>query len=409
MESSRSNYSQLKSFCQVQTPAGDDRFVGFRVIDDSPEVWFPLGYKFPTTFEQLQSDISDLIFTIQRASQAFPELELGQERDAGKGIAELPFQDYMILIEDYLQTSALYSETLSEHRKSTSGVISWPLTIAKLKPGLSASNQPIYLEFITKRVRTNEDALVTLIHEHCLSVAFSTIGWLFTSRQFPRPRLKQPTEEHLHIVARRLGTVFNDRNRRLLTAMFNILSRDSTAQKGNFEFGTDRFEYAWEYMIDRAFGEQVDEKRKYFPNAEWELVAGEKRTPAPLEPDTIMFENGNLYVLDAKYYRFGVTGDPAHLPGTSDIGKQVIYGQYARRIAGADVKEIYNAFIIPGEISSTDRWCGLAAIARPSWIDQPKSYERVMTVVVDTAYLLRNYEDLGSSQRRTLSATIENN
>lgn len=407
MESNSFTYAQLKSYCQVQTPYGEDRFVGFRVVDNSPEVWFPLGYRFPSEFEQLQADISSLIVAIQRAAQSFPEIELGQERGSGSGITELPFQDYMVLIEDYLRTSALYSETLSEFQKSTSGVISWPRTIAKLTPALSSSKQPVYLEFITRHIRTNEDALVTLIHEHCLARAFNTIGWLFTSIRFPRPRLVHTTEEHLHIVARRLGTVFNDRSRRLLTAMFNILSRDSTMQSGNYEFGTDRFEYVWEYMIDRAFGEKIEEKRKYFPSAEWELVAGKTRIPAPLEPDTIMVDVANLYVLDAKYYRFGVTGDPAHLPGTSDIGKQVIYGQYARKITAEDVKAIFNSFIIPGEVTTARDWCELVAIARPSWIDAPESFEHIMTVVVDTAFLLRNYDDIGSAYKRELSRVVE--
>lgn len=408
MASNRSTYSQLKSYCRVQDTVGEDRFVGFRIVEDSPEVLFPFGYRFPTEFGELQADISSLIITIQRAARTYPEIELEQGKGAGDRIAELPFQDYMVLIQDYLETSALYAETLSEYRKSKSGIISWPRTIAKIGSVLSSSKQPIYLDFITKHIRTNEDALVTLIHEHCLFLAFNTIGWLFTPRKFPEPRLVHTTLEHLHVVARRLGTVFNDRNRRLLTAMFNILSRDSSAQIANFEFGTERFEYVWEYMIDRAFGEQAEEKRKYFPSAEWQLITGRKRIPAPLEPDTIMIDSGNLYVLDAKYYRFGVTDNPSHLPGTSDIGKQVIYGQYARKITAGVVTNVLNAFIIPGKVLSTGTWCRAVALARPSWVDKPKSYEHVLTVVIDTSHLLRHYDDIGVIRKQDLGWLIEN-
>lgn len=408
METNRLTYSRLKSYCQVQTSSSEDRFVGFRILDNSPQVCFPLGYRFPVNYEQLQADIKSLIFTIQRAAHSHPEIKFGREQGDASRIPELPFKDYIVLIEDYLQTSMLYTETLYEYRRSTSGVVSWPHTIARMKPALSSYKQPVYLEFITKRTRRNEDALVTLIHEHCLFLAFNAVGWLFTPRKFPKPRLFSTNEEHLHIVTRRLGTVFNDRNRRILSAMLNILSCDSSSHQGSFEFGTDKFEYAWEYMVDRAFGEHVDEKRKYFPSADWELIAGNIRTPAPLEPDTIMTCSNNLYVLDAKYYRFGITGNPLHLPGTSDIGKQVIYGQYARRVTSGVVESIYNAFIIPGEVSSAVGWCTLVAIAKPNWIDNPKSHEHVMTIIVDTAYLLSNYCNSSDAQKLKLKAAIEN-
>lgn len=404
----RLTYSQLKSFCRVQTHSAASRFVGFRVEDNIPEVLFPLGYKMPSGLEQLQADICSLIISIQHAAQSFPEIELGQKTSENQAIASFPFQDYMFLIKDFLQTSLLYSEKLTEYRRSPSGAISWPRTIANIKPDIIYPNHPIYLEYITKTNRTNDDALMTLIHEYCLSLAFKSIGWLFTSRRFPTPRLTRSTEEHLHLVTRRLGTVFNDRKRHLLISMFNILSRDSGNQKANYEFGTERFEYAWEYMIDRAFGEQVEERRKYFPSAEWQLMTGDKRFPAPLEPDTVMTTLGNLYVLDAKYYRYGVTGIAAHLPGTSDIGKQVIYGQYARKITNGLVNSVFNAFLIPGEVSSSETWIELVALATPTWIDEPQTYEHVATLVIDTTYLLRNYDLVSDKQKKELAQLFEN-
>lgn len=392
----------------MQSATAKSRFVGFKIVDDIPEVWFPLGYKVPSDFEKLQADICSLILSIQHAGQSFPEIELNQRRSGNLGIASLPFQDYMFLIKDYLHTSLLYSEKLSEYRKSSSGSISWPRTIAKMKPDIIHPNQPIYLEYITKSNRTNDDALMTLIHEYCLSLAFNSIGWLFTSRKFPNPRLGHSTEEHLHLVIRRLSTVFNDRKRHLLVSMFNILSCDTSNQNVNYEFGTERFEYVWEYMIDSAFGEKVHDRRKYFPSAEWQLTTGAKRFPAPLEPDTVMTTLGNLYVLDAKYYRYGVTGIATHLPGTSDIGKQIIYGQYARKVTKGLVNSVFNAFLIPGEVSASESWAELVALATPTWIDEPQTYERVATLVIDTTYLLRNYNLVSDKQKQEIAQLIEN-
>ena len=38
-----------------------------------------------------------------------------------------------------------------------------------------------------------------------------------------------------------------------------------------------------------------------------------------LEPDTIMLQNGKCYILDAKYYNYGISWNPNALPASSSI------------------------------------------------------------------------------------------
>ena len=116
-----------------------------------------------------------------------------------------------------------------------------------------------------------------------------------------------------------------------------------------FYFGTDSFEYVWEKLIDRVFG--IKDKQNYFPKTRWKLKGKVKENVA-LEPDSIMLYNNQIYVLDAKYYRYGITGIPIHLPESSSINKQITYGEYIytqRRFKeqyGEDVP-VYNAFLMP--------------------------------------------------------------
>lgn len=106
------------------------------------------------------------------------------------------------------------------------------------------------------------------------------------------------------------------------------------------------FERIWEKMIDRAFG--IEDKDKYFPNTRWLTDYGRNRSNTPLQPDSIMIYNGKVYVLDAKLYRYGCNPHrPDFLPNSSDINKQITYGEYIARTKGVPVDRLYNAFIMP--------------------------------------------------------------
>lgn len=73
-------------------------------------------------------------------------------------------------------------------------------------------------------------------------------------------------------------------------------------------------------------------------------------------------ENQKIFVLDSKYYRYGETKNPNHLPDSSSVVKQIAYAQYIenfeRNSIPDDVKiyldkeqkdQIYNAFIMPAK------------------------------------------------------------
>ena len=59
-----------------------------------------------------------------------------------------------------------------------------------------------------------------------------------------------------------------------------------------------------------------------------------------------------IYVLDAKYYKFGATKSAGDLPGTGSINKQITYGEYIaeqeifKKVHGNNY-QVYNAFLMP--------------------------------------------------------------
>lgn len=95
--------------------------------------------------------------------------------------------------------------------------------------------------------------------------------------------------------------------------------RDKDSDK-NYRYGTYRFEYVWEKMIDKVLG--IENKADYFPKTTW-YVNDNRYNNASLEPDTIMLYGKDVYVLDAKYYKYGVTGKTWDLPEFTSINKQL--------------------------------------------------------------------------------------
>ena len=117
---------------------------------------------------------------------------------------------------------------------------------------------------------------------------------------------------------------------------------------------------------------------------------------SPLEPDSIMPYKGNIYILDAKYYKYGITKNVGDLPDTSSIHKQITYGEYINQRkelhTGPDMK-IYNAFILPYATKKDDGIdyigeLGYIGEAVSDWKKNTETYEHVEGIMLDTKMLM---------------------
>lgn len=203
----------------------------------------------------------------------------------------------------------------------------------------------------------------------------------------------------------------NDRCKILFSAMIKIISCiDGNNSSKKIILGTEYFESIWEQMINKAFG--IKNKSGYFPKTRWLLSGDLKKTKYPLEPDTIMIHDDKTYILDAKYYRYGITGNPDHLPDTSSISKQIIYGEYAFKIKNIPDHKLFNAFLMPYN-SSDDLFAfnspiGNIGVADSSWKENRYQYEQIQGLVLDTKFLMKNYNKEKSKNILMLATAIEN-
>ena len=100
--------------------------------------------------------------------------------------------------------------------------------------------------------------------------------------------------------------------------------------------------------------------------------------------------------MDSKYYRYGITFDPSHLPDTTSIQKQITYGDYIKIAKAGDFDTVYNAFILPyskkdnphRDVFSDD--VVFAGYAHAEWsVEYPHS--KIAIFLIDTTFLIDHW------------------
>ncbi len=386
----------IRDKCRINTNCDSDIFVGITCENEDISINFPIGYAISKDDRGLRSDIFLLLNTIKITTG-----KKNSEIIEGHSIyhdTAFPIQAYMAVIYDFY-SRGYYKEHEAMYGIAKRGKVNWNKTIKTQKLYVQGTSV-YYLNFVTKRNRVNCDELVTLIHEFFVYESFCKIGWLFTGGMPEKPKIEYNEKLFRSILKEKIANTFNDKNRELFINMLAIIDyqADNHFQK-NYRYGTYRFEYVWEAMIDKVYG--ISEKKEYFPKTYW-TIPGKEHANAPLKPDTIMVYKGSVYVLDAKYYKYGVTGKVTDLPQSASIYKQITYGEYIthhekfKKKYGKDFK-VYNAFIMPfnslhSQWKTKDDvlWIGEAyGDWKRDGKPESESYEHIQGVVIDVKHLMK--------------------
>ncbi len=404
LEHNNSSSFSLFDACSYNASLSEkDYFVGIKYDNESLRIHFPLGYKRASTEEELKKDVLNLIGVLSSLSDA-NESFIENQKIAHKENVVFPIHAYLYLIKDFL-TNGYYFEKEVCYTKSTNGKANWAKTARQVKP-LLQNDSVFYTEFITRKVKHNENELISQIHQYCVWESFSKIGWLFSSFVPIKPRIKFNKSLFLSIIKTKLSQTFNEKTMLLFNYMIDVIEfLDKSSETKNFTYGTNEFEYIWESMVDSAFGEK--NKTKYYPHCYWEIDGKEYSSDqlefkqSALRPDTIMItdkgtENQKTFVLDSKYYRYGESKQLNHLPMSGSIIKQIAYAEYIENKENSGElkhksKSIYNAFIMPYESKKADENMKFVGSARTDYKAGDKSYYKIKAILIDTKWLIENH------------------
>ena len=391
-----------------------DKFVGLRFVDGKLSIHFPVGYTKPENADdkQIRLDILNLISVL--SSFGTPESLLHQTDIRLKSTqVTFPIHAYLFVINDFLN-HGYYRSKEQLYKRAPSGKISWSRTIKQIRPQITNENA-VYLEFITHRTNHNEAELITLIHKFCVYESFCKLGFLFSSFVPAKPPIAFNKNFFTSILQAKIAHTFNESELLLFKNMLDIiLYLDSSADKENFIFGTNNFHHIWEQLVDSVYGEK--DKEKFYPKVYWHLNGskadfsfGNSEKRNSLRPDTIMIQNRGkpeqkIFVLDSKYYQYGATKNPNHLPDSASVVKQLAYAEYIdnteiRSKLPEDVRffiksgNIYNAFIMPADNESPENIGYVSAeYVLPQDSEQAeKPYHQIYGILLDIRTLMHSH------------------
>lgn len=383
----------LRDNCIVNNGSDGDDFVGVRFENDDVFVRFPLGFKLSNTEAGLRSDIRLLCHALSLAQKTDTRLA-NQNYDFNRQTI-FPFSSYIYLIEDFLDRGSYFVEPESYFDCNNGGKIHWRKTIKTQNGYLQPNGDLIFQNFVSKKNRLTDQKFLTMLHKYCVYVAFSKFGWLYTDYLPEKMMFSFDRNDALGRLSKAMERTYKDRDLRLFRALYDVINNDSSLMNlsTRFLFGTTSFEHVWEDMIDALFCNQ--EKDVFFPKTRYVLKDAPLYEKSPLIPDSIMSLGDSLYVIDSKYYRFGVTGLPSLLPNGSDINKQITYGEYAYRII-KNTKKVFNCFVLP--FSSENNPFGVVGCTFycPGygvglWRKNNLDFEKVTIVLADAKKIMKAY------------------
>lgn len=406
----------LKGKCRICRHDDEDRFVGLKGDTNAVQVSFPLGYELSETEDDIRRDILQL-FRILSEFKKEEEGYISKRKYDETFTGMFPLNAYLEIILYYME-NGYYKEVEPVYKTRQTGKINWSRTIKQQKPLLylnkdNVTYSPIYTNFTVKLSTLNEDKEITLINQYCVRESFEKVGWIFTSFIPPKSEIPFDKNRFLSVLRTKLSNTNNDVKKRLFRSMIDIIKdKDEKNPNERVHFGTNSFAYVWEGLIEKTFGNVA--KEDYYPRGEWTLKYNDDKPTHELRPDTIMCYDGNFFVLDAKYYRYGDSNDPSHLPSSSSINKQITYGEYVK--LKENDKTVYNAFLMPYNknkdiFPSKEDFLNIGE-AIPKWKylngedDEIIEYEHIQGILVDINFLMDNYRSQSTENIENLAKAI---
>lgn len=436
---------KLNEICSCESKANSEtEFVGIRCEKSKEDgtletnIIFPLGYfKDDSALRELpEEELRECVVNLFTVLSD-PSLQEQIRQDSSISTfaeehseSEFPMVSYLNVIRNFLDFGYLDEKEIL-YKKDANGKISWGRTIKAVQPVITEDAQNlVYLDFIARKVSYNEDTLITQVHKFCVHDALVKLGFLFGIEPSEEPLLDFDYDLFCNAIHSKLAKTFNDRDLRLLADLARIVEylaghkTEDGKIANDFYFGVNKFAPVWEAMVDGIFGKLPAgvSRDKFNPHCNWDLASGLSFKEKPnyaMRPDTIMVLSSGVYVIDAKYYKFGVTRNPMDLPSSGSICKQIAYAEYVEThlkeipaFAGMTSGDIYNAFIMPfcaeGEMDSIAslqsdnlpykmRFIGHCS---GDWKNpDARPYHKIAGILLDMKSVMQNYSANSDAQK----------
>lgn len=366
----------------------DKNFVGIKFFKDEIKIFFPLGYQIPKDENEQRKSIIELLQTLNLVSNDYSNEDTSYFYGDNSSI---PVNSYIWLIQDYLK-NGLYNIQEKKFEFGQSGKINWKKTFNQ--KFFEQNNNLVYLDLVVEK-KQSVNNIITNIHAYCLRKCINVIGWLFGEIQKPETTIvEKDAKRYVQVIDKEILSTFNDRRKLLLHHIKKVLtdSIHTDSLDNIIDIGTNKYYIAWEKMVDKVYSTEL--AKEYFPDSTW-VIGGNPYPNSKKRPDTILTKDFIMYILDSKYYKYGVTGNTEHLPSTADVEKQITYGENIKNNYKEKFNDVYNAFILPynkcfnkfGKNENIE----YIGFAKSNWKKSEFYYENIALVLIDTRFIIESY------------------
>lgn len=377
----------------------DNSFVGLIIRNDKVYFHYPESYQLSAVddLRALRRDIINIIRSISLAKT----MSLAKNRDNSSASDNENFAlvSYLWIIRDY-NANGLYKNKEKIYKNNAKGRVNWKRTL-QTQPIISNGNV-IYNNLVVE-VKNDLDDIITEAHKLCVYTSVKNIGWLFgiSPKSVPFCKSNETIKRnYINAVKREISKTYDDEKKLRLNHMLKVLSGvDDSDKSKEIVYGVDKYHYVFERMVDSVFS-NVDDIREFNPNAQWHLDLSGFKDPIEasyLRPDTIRIVDSDkkiAYVIDAKYYRFGTTGDTSDLPSTTSIQKQITYGNHID-LNMEDISEVRNAFILPynkeNNVFGLSNNLDYIGYADAKWMAETIPHGKIHSFLIDTKHLITSW------------------
>lgn len=380
----------------------DNQFIGLRISNNEIEFHYPETYEINKIDDKkLRLDIVSILRTISLAKTLSTDKSTYNSKHKDK--YAFPLKSFLWIINDYL-TYGRYENREKVYEHGIKGKINWKKTM-RSDPAISNGNI-IYTDIISER-KNHVDNLLVEIYFFCVQKAIDSIGWLYNLKFDNQGKDYYKLfnkKKYINVINDELSHSFDDNKKIRLNNMKNIIQGldDSMLSANDIVYGVDSYDYVYEKMIDSMFSRlRGENKKQFYPNASWSLLYPMNRDveSTNLRPDTILKDGDDLYILDAKYYRYGTTFQPSDLPETTSIQKQITYGEYVKKAKSGEYKNILSAFIMPynknnnANIDKLNKDIEFIGIAKAKWFEKndKEKNRKIVGLLIDTKFLVDNW------------------
>ncbi len=389
----------------------NNNMVGIEFTKEKVNIYFPIGYNIDGIKDTPKE--KEAILQIIRTISLCKNNDTNYEYDYNYGEENgVPINSYLWLLNDYLN-NGLYNVREKKYMVSQKGKVNWKKTFST--KAYFSEEEIVYLNPIVE-YNSRTDNVITDIHGICVNICIEKLGWLFGDFE----KLEQYNEYipdsirkvYIDVLRKELAASFNDNKKTLINHLIRVVSEQANEDSNDIvnNILVSKYDHAWETMVKKVFGNDENLK-KYFPEIKWSLKYSKNPKPT-MRVDSVINKNDILYIIDAKYYKYGIIGE-GNLPGAEDVDKQITYGEFNNR--KEEFKNVYNAFVIPynkkqNKFGLEENIVEVGNVTNNARTDDgdEEPYKKIAIILVDTKFLIDTYyNNLNKEKEANISRLIE--